>query len=171
MKFPTVTSRVIPCLALAAIAVSSCSATETDLPGDTMVLERGRDSSTGAPAITVYKTAACGCCRGWVAHLRANSFRVIAIDTSSAEIGRLKRAHGVPGSAASCHTAFVNGYVIEGHVPATDVQRLLKDSPGIVGIAVPGMPAGSPGMEGPVVDRYDVLALHPDGRHTVFARH
>lgn len=170
MHRPTHNSRFMSCLALAAIVASACSAEEAGLSRDTMRLARVRDSATGT-VVTVYKTPACGCCRGWVDHLRANSFRVIAIDTSSAEIERLKRAHGVPGFAASCHTAFVNGYLIEGHVPAADVQRLLKESPGIVGIAVPGMPAGSPGMEGPVVERYDVLALHADGRHTVFARH
>lgn len=162
-------SRFIALLACAAIAASACGTGDADRSRDTA--QPGVQDSAIGPTITVYKTAACGCCRDWVDHLRANSFRVVAIDTSTAGIDRLKRAHGVPASAGSCHTAFVNGYVVEGHVPAADVRRLLKESPRLVGIAVPGMPVGSPGMEGPAVERYDVLALYSDGRSTVFARH
>ena len=162
-------SRFIALLAIAVIAASACGPGDAEPYRDT-TQPKVQDSTFG-PTITVYKTAACGCCGDWVAQLRANSFRVVAIDTSAVGIDRLKRAHGVPASAASCHTAFVNGYIVEGHVPAADLRRLLRESPRLVGLAVPGMPVGSPGMEGPAMERYNVLALYSDGRSTVFARH
>lgn len=123
-----------------------------------------------APRVTVFKDPNCGCCRSWVEHLRKHGFDVVTRDTS--DLSGPKRTGRVPAQLHSCHTAFVNGYVVEGHVPATDIQRLLKEKPKVAGIAVAGMPAGSPGMEvGGRVDRYDVIAFNRDGSTRVFARH
>ena len=118
--------------------------------------------------VTVYKTPTCGCCRAWVDHLRGHGFEVVERD--SADLAPVKRAHGVPAELESCHTAIVAGYVVEGHVPADLVAKLLTERPDVAGLAVPGMPQGSPGMEGPVKEAYDVLAFQKDGRTTVYAR-
>ena len=122
-------------------------------------------------SITVYKDPSCGCCTKWVDHLRANGFAPEVHDRSDMEA--LKDSLGVPAALRSCHTAVVGAYVIEGHVPASDVTRLLASKPAkTVGVAVPGMPAGSPGMEmGGRVDRYDVIAFAPGGATRIFARH
>ena len=121
-------------------------------------------------SITVFKDPNCGCCTSWVEHLRKHGFVVIARDTS--DVDAVKRAGRVPDALYSCHTAFVSGYVVEGHVPAADIQRLLAEKPKVAGIAAAGMPAGSPGMEaGGRVDRYDVVAFSRDGSTRVFARH
>jgi len=122
-----------------------------------------------AAEVTVYKSPTCGCCKEWVKHLQANGFSVVAKDVPDVE--PYKDAHGVPPMLASCHTARVNGYTIEGHVPAVDIKRLLKERPQVRGLAVPGMPAGSPGMEGLFTQRYDVLTFDQDGRTAVYARH
>lgn len=123
-----------------------------------------------ANTVTVFKDPNCGCCKEWVTHLRKHAFTVVSRDTS--DVSGIKGTARVPRQLHSCHTAFVNGYVVEGHVPAADIQRMLKDKPKIAGIAVPGMPAGSPGMEVPGrVDRYEVIAFTRDGRTSVFARH
>jgi hypothetical protein len=120
--------------------------------------------------VTVFKDPNCGCCKEWVTHLRKHAFTVVARDT--ADVATIKATARVPRQLYSCHTAFVNGYVVEGHVPAEDIQRMLKEKPKIAGIAVGGMPAGSPGMEVPGrVDRYDVTAFGRDGSTSVFARH
>ncbi|HEU4629318.1 MAG TPA: DUF411 domain-containing protein [Gemmatimonadaceae bacterium] len=120
-----------------------------------------------APRVTVYKTPSCGCCKNWVEHLRANGFDVVAVDTN--DLAAVKAAHGVTRDIESCHTAVVDGYVIEGHVPADLVAKLLTERPDVAGLAVPGMPMGSPGMEGPMKEPYDVLAFQKDGRTTVYA--
>jgi len=122
-----------------------------------------------AAVITVYKDPNCGCCNNWVAHLIKHGFRVTEKNTS--EMTEIKRGLGVPEKLESCHTGVVNGYVIEGHVPAPDIKRLLKQKPRVVGLAVPGMPVGSPGMEGSRVDRYDVLSFDKAGNTKVFAKH
>ena len=123
------------------------------------------------PAVEVYKSVACGCCSKWVEHLQANGFTVRT--TNREDLADLKAKHGVPRRVQSCHMAIVNGYVVEGHVPAADVQRLLKERPPIVGLAVPGMPIGSPGMEmqGQKAQPFDVLAFDKDGQTRVFASH
>jgi hypothetical protein len=123
------------------------------------------------PTVEVYKSATCGCCSKWVEHLQANGFTVRT--TNREDLADLKAKHGVPRRVQSCHMAVVNGYVVEGHVPAADVQRLLKDRPAIVGLAVPGMPIGSPGMEmqGRKAQPFDVLAFDKDGKTQVFASH
>jgi hypothetical protein len=120
--------------------------------------------------ISVYKTASCGCCRLWVDHMKSNGFDPKVQDVEN--IGALKLKLGVREPIASCHTAEVGGYVIEGHVPADVVQRLLKERPKVAGLAVPGMPAGSPGMEVPGgrKDAYAVLTFTSDGKTAVYER-
>lgn len=120
--------------------------------------------------VTVYKDPNCGCCKNWIEHLRKHAFEVSARDTS--DLAGIKTANRVPEQLYSCHTALIGGYVVEGHVPAADIRRLLQEKPRIAGIAVPGMPIGSPGMEqGSRVDRYDVIAFNRDGSTYVFAKH
>lgn len=120
--------------------------------------------------VLMYKDPNCGCCSAWADHMRASGFRVNEIATS--EMADVKRKAGVPKAAGSCHTAKVGGYIIEGHVPAADVKRLLAEKPKVIGIAAPGMPMGSPGMEGPYpADRYDVVTFDDKGNSSVFSRH
>jgi hypothetical protein len=120
--------------------------------------------------VTVYKDPSCGCCKKWVEHLSANGFAPVARDRS--DMDALKDSLGIPVALRSCHTAVAGKYLIEGHVPAADLKRLLSASPkGILGLAVPGMPSGSPGMETGRTDRYDVLAFSADGKTRVFAAH
>lgn len=124
------------------------------------------------PAMTVYKSASCGCCKQWVDHARANGFTVRTVDTE--DLNGVKREMGIPAALASCHTVVVGSYLVEGHVPAADVKRLLRERPRVRGIAVPGMPIGAPGMEqGPVsgYERYDVIAFEQSGATRVFASH
>lgn len=120
-------------------------------------------------AITVYKDPDCGCCKTWIEHLRKNGFKVTSHDTR--DMTTIKANFGVKADLQSCHTAIVNGYVVEGHVPAADIKRMLQQRPKIAGIAVPGMPSGSPGMENGMTDRYSVIAFDRKGGTKVFARH
>jgi hypothetical protein len=122
------------------------------------------------PKMTVAKDPSCGCCGAWIDHVRAAGFPVEVLETP--EVNRLKVRLGVPQALASCHTAEVGGYVIEGHVPADAIKRLLAEKPQAKGLAVPGMPVGSPGMEvaGMAPDRYDVVLFGPTGQRT-FARY
>lgn len=126
-------------------------------------------ASDGSPTMTVYKSPTCGCCRAWVDHMKKAGFRVVSIDTS--DMNAVKHEHGVTNDIGSCHTATVGGYVIEGHVPAADVKRLLAERPSITGLAVPGMPVGSPGMEGIYSEKYNVVAFDRTGGRSVFATH
>ena len=121
--------------------------------------------------VTVYKTPTCGCCRAWVDHLRDAGFRVETVDRD--DLTMVNSANGVPERLASCHTATVGGYVVEGHVPAEDIRRLVRERPAVAGLAVPGMRVGSPGMEvaGRPADRYDVLSFDRAGVTSVFASH
>lgn len=121
------------------------------------------------PLITVYKDPDCGCCKAWVEYLRKHGYRVDAKDTR--DMDAIKASVGVPRSLVSCHTALIGGYIIEGHVPADDIARLLKQKPKIAGLAVPGMPAGSPGMEGAPPVHYRVMAFTRSGKTSVFASH
>ena len=126
--------------------------------------------AAAAATIEVVKSPYCGCCTGWVEHLRANGFTVRVIETE--DLAPVARRLGVPESLRSCHTARVEGYVIEGHVPAADIERLLRERPQAAGLAVPGMPVGSPGMEqGDRRQPYAPTLVHRDGRQQVFARH
>lgn len=123
-------------------------------------------ASAAAPVIDVYKSATCGCCGAWVKHLQENGFTVKAHDVADTSVYREK--FGMPQALGSCHTAMVDGYVIEGHVPAREIKQLLAQRPKAKGLAVPAMPLGSPGMEGPRSDPYDVLLVQADGRHAVY---
>jgi hypothetical protein len=112
--------------------------------------------------ITVHKDPNCGCCNGWVSHLREAGFTVRTVDT--AELDAVKARLGVPADLAACHTAQVAGYLVEGHVPAAAVKRFLSEKPNASGLAVPGMPVGSPGMEGGNPQPYEVVLFGPAGR-------
>jgi hypothetical protein len=121
------------------------------------------------PAIAVQKSPTCGCCTAWVGHLRAHGYPVKTEDIL--DLAPIKQKLGVPPALQSCHSASVEGYVIEGHVPADLIDRLLRERPAVVGLAVPGMPVGSPGMEAPgqTPERYQILAFDRSGRTTVYA--
>lgn len=125
-------------------------------------------------AITVHKTPSCGCCSVWVDHLRRNNFEVVVHDHD--DLGPIKQGLGVPPSLASCHTAEINGMFVEGHVPAREIRRMVDAAPHaafeIKGVAVPGMPIGSPGMEmGSRLDRYQVILVDEEGHDVVFAEY
>ncbi len=128
------------------------------------------DSRTAAPPIeiTVYKSPTCGCCAKWIEYLTASGFKVTTRNMDN--VDPVKDQNHVPAALRSCHTAVVNGFVIEGHVPAADIQRMLRDHPKIVGLSVPGMVTAPPGMEGPNAQAYDVVAFG-DGKTSVFAKH
>lgn len=125
----------------------------------------------GAPTVQVYKTPTCGCCGKWVAHLEANGFTTKV--TEMDDLAEVKAKHNIPQEAQSCHTGVVDGYVIEGHVPAADVHKLLKERPAVLGIAVPGMPIGSPGMEvpGQKPQPFRTMSFDKKGELQVFASH
>lgn len=133
------------------------------------VLAVGISMSAQRPVtVEVFKTATCGCCALWVKHLEENGFTTRVTDMD--DLSEVKKKHGVPQKAQSCHTAVVDGYAIEGHVPAAEVRRLLKERPAVAGLAVPGMPLGSPGMDfGGTKQPYDVLAFDKSGGTQVFA--
>ena len=118
--------------------------------------------------VVVYKTPTCGCCSQWVSHLREAGFEVEANDLN--DLSSIKNHYGVQRAFSSCHTAIVEGYVVEGHVPAEYVKRLLEERPDVAGLTVPGMPIGSPGMEGPNPQPYNVFSFDKEGRTEVFAR-
>jgi hypothetical protein len=126
-------------------------------------------TTAAPPAVVVYKSPSCGCCKTWMAHLEANGFKVTGKDMD--DVQPMKDDLGVPAKLASCHTAIVDGYVIEGHVPASDVQRLLKERPKIVGLSAPGMPPSAPGMDQPGKVPYDVVAFDAKGNTTIWAKH
>ena len=142
--------------------------------GGTLLLQGG-----GAPAvdddklITVYSTPTCGCCGDWEDHLRARGFEVDSRQVQHQSLNRIKLDSGIPFGLASCHTAFIGPYAVEGHVPASDIRRLMAERPEAVGLVVPGMPIGSPGMEieGRPAQAYDVLLLDAAGETSVFSHH
>ena len=119
-------------------------------------------ASAQEPAVLVHKDPSCGCCAGWVRHLKEAGFAVTVEETADLQV--VRKRLGVPADLAACHTAEIAGYVIEGHVPASAVRRLLKELPNATGVAVPGMPAGSPGMEGGAQQRYDAILFGATGR-------
>lgn len=122
-----------------------------------------------APRMVVYKSPTCGCCGQWVAYMRAQGFVVETKDVN--DLASVKESLGIPKSVWACHTAVVDGYVVEGHVPAEQVQRLLKERPDVAGIAVPGMPVGAPGMEVPgrPAEPFQVVAFDKSGEVEVIA--
>ena len=118
------------------------------------------------PVIEVYKSASCGCCSAWIEHLEANGFTVRAKNVEMP--AQYRKLAGIPDALGSCHTGLVNGYAIEGHVPASDIKQLLREKPKAKGLAVPAMPMGSPGMEGPRKDAYDVLLVKNNSSTEVY---
>ncbi|MEO1354115.1 MAG: DUF411 domain-containing protein [Cyanobacteria bacterium J06635_15] len=136
-------------------------------------IETGTDTArqvATAHELTVFRSPTCGCCGLWIEHMQAAGFQVK--DEIIEDMVAIKQQYDVPTSLASCHTTIVDGYVVEGHIPAEDVQRLLAEKPDVVGIAVPGMPIGSPGMEsGDYVEPYTVFSFLEDGTTAAFAEH
>ena len=145
--------RLSTCLILSMLLVSACT------PGN----------SQPRSNVVVYKTPTCGCCKQWVSHLEDAGFKVKTTDLD--DLSGIKEQFGVPQNLRSCHTAVVDGYVIEGHVPADVITKMLTEKPEIAGISVPGMPIGSPGMEVPgrPADRYKVMAFNKAGQAKVYA--
>jgi len=154
-------------LLLPALACGGGHAEADGTAGDRAVHSGGAKSVSATTRVLVYKTASCGCCNEWVEHLREAGFTVDTRDV--VDLMSIKRDAGVSAAHASCHTALADGYVVEGHVPADQIERLLAERPRVAGLAVPGMPVGSPGMEGPGAEPYQVLAFERGGGATVWA--
>jgi hypothetical protein len=148
----------------------AASATSAAVPTE-LAVATGAAAADAAelPVVHVYKTPTCGCCADWVDHIEAAGFRTEVQDLP--DLTAVRQRAGVPNGLASCHTALVGDYVIEGHVPASSILRLLQERPQAAGISVPGMPMGSPGMEGPWKDPYDVILFTRDGRGMVYESH
>lgn len=127
------------------------------------------ESGQAMPTVEVYKSAQCGCCKAWAEYLQKNGFAVILHDVNDVPATRKKL--GMPSQYGSCHTARIGQYLVEGHVPASDIKRLLKERPKAIGLAVPSMPPGSPGMESDHPVPYETLLIGKDGKASVFARH
>jgi len=145
-------------LAISGLVLSSCG------------IANAPDSDVFASEVTVFRSPTCGCCALWIKHMEAAGFRVK--DEVTEDMAAIKQQYGVSESLASCHTTVAAGYVIEGHIPAPDVERLLSEKPDVVGIAVPGMPIGSPGMEsGNYVEPYTVFSFDEKGATSSFAEH
>jgi hypothetical protein len=146
---------------LAVIGLSACGQQDASLSAIST-------AEPAQPELIVHKSASCGCCKVWVEHMRQHGFTAVVNDTEN--LSPIKEQVGVPYAMGSCHTAQVGGYFIEGHVPAEQVLRLLKEKPQAKGLTVPGMPVGSPGMEqGDVKEPYDVHLVHLDGTTSVYA--
>ena len=127
-------------------------------------------TAANAAQLTVFKSPYCGCCAKWIEHVEKHGFAVKIVETE--EMAAVKKRLGVPDSLASCHTTQAGGYFVEGHVPAADIKRLLAQKPKAAGIAVPGMPSGSPGMEmGGEAQPYAAILVRSDGTTSIFARH
>lgn len=125
-------------------------------------------AANAADTLVVYKTPTCGCCNDWVDHVKAHGFTVVAHDLN--DLSQIKQQLGVPAGRISCHTATVRGYTVEGHVPADLIAKMLAEKPRFRGLTVPGMPMGSPGMEGPWKDDYEVLSFDDAGNVAVYAK-
>ena len=134
------------------------------IAGAASMLQFGTLSAAADPVITVHRDPNCGCCLGWVQHLQEAGFPTKVLETR--DLDAVKARLGVPDDLAACHTAEVSGYVIEGHVPAVALQRFLAEKPNATGLAVPGMPIGSPGMEGGRPEQYKVVLFGPDGHRS-----
>ena len=134
-----------------------------------ILLANSSPSQQSGPLVTVFKLRTCSCCAKWVEHLKANGFAVKVQEVD--DTAPYERQYHVPKALSSCHTAVVDGYTIEGHVPAADIKRLLSERPKSVGLAVPGMPLGSPGMETGRSEAYSVLVFDEGGHSTVYARY
>ncbi|MEM8809939.1 MAG: DUF411 domain-containing protein [Cyanobacteria bacterium P01_G01_bin.38] len=151
-------------LMMVSLALTGCTGSDAGMAVDTA------KQIAMAHELTVFHSPTCGCCGLWIEHVQSAGFQIK--DEITEDMDPIKQAYGVPANLASCHTASVDGYVIEGHIPAEDLQRLLIEKPAIAGIAVPGMPTGSPGMEsGDYVEPYTVFSFTEDGAVATFAEH
>ena len=163
---------VVLCAVLA-MALSGMAQAAQQVPATAAAKGAEQAASTGSgqalPVVEVYKSAQCVCCKLWAEHLQKNGFKVILHDVDDVPAAREKL--GMPDQYGSCHTARAGQYLVEGHVPAADIKRLLKEHPNAIGLAVPAMPPGSPGMESDDPVPYDTLLVGKDGRARVFARH
>ena len=134
-----------------------------------LLVSAGSAWAQAATQVEVFKSPYCGCCEKWVEHMQKSGFKVNVHDVN--DVPAARKSLGMPDRVGSCHTAKVGGYLIEGHVPAADIQRLLKEKPKAVGLAAPGMPQGSPGMETATPVSYETLLVQADGSTAVFAKH
>ena len=159
---------LIPAVSRRASALASGNLPNGTLP-NAVLPASGTAPLAGSVAgkVLVYKDPSCGCCNEWVKHMQKAGFIVTA--QNATDMDAQKKRLGVPASLASCHTAVVDDYLVEGHVPADLVQRMLREKPAARGLAVPGMPNGSPGMEGPTKDNYDVMIFDRLGKAKVYA--
>lgn len=155
-------------LLAAVLFAAACGSPEAEGAEAPSAAQMLAEAGQPVPSVVVYKTPSCGCCNGWVDHLREAGFDVDARNVS--DIMSVKRDAQVPGHLSSCHTALIDGYVVEGHVPADQIARLLTERPEVLGIAAPGMPVGSPGMEGAGAKPYEVMTFDAEGGTEVFAR-
>jgi len=138
---------------------------ETEVLGS--VWDRETESYSGNMNMTVYRSPSCGCCGVWIEHAKHHGFQITDITTDDMEA--VKREHNIPRDLASCHTTIIDGYVMEGHIPVDDIKRFLKQTPNVVGLTVPGMPLGTPGMEaGDRKQPFDILAFDRNGQVQVF---
>lgn len=178
MPRDTMTTARTAALLLGSLALLACGNQAPDAhaghePATTIAAADAAANSDAAtqddPVVVVYKSPTCGCCTKWVDHMREAGFRLEVHDVPN--VAPIKAQHGVTHDLQSCHTALVDGYVFEGHVPAEVIRRFLAERPMFAGLAVPGMPMGSPGMEGPYKDRYDVIAFRRDGAREVYSSH
>lgn len=149
-----------------------CAALAFSLSGWAQPQGTAQAAAKGAeqlPTVEVYKSAQCGCCKTWAEHLEKNGFKVVLHDVNDIPAARKKL--GMPSQYGSCHTAKAGQYLVEGHVPAADIKRLFKERPKAIGLAVPSMPPGSPGMESDDPVPYETLLIGKDGKASVYARH
>ncbi len=153
-------------LPVLALTLAACQAPATDGPAEAAAVATAPDPSL--PVLTVYKSPTCGCCSTWAQAMERDGFRVETVDVD--DLAAVRDSLGVPGDLTACHTATVGGYTVEGHVPPAEVRRLLAERPEARGIAVPGMPIGSVGMEqGDQRQPYDVLLISDDGEAAVYS--
>lgn len=155
-----------------AFAVAGCTAKEAESSATVAAVDTP-SAVSASPSVTpvsikVYKTPTCGCCKAWVEHLEQNGFKAEVVDMP--DLSSVKTKYGVAPEHQSCHTAVVGDYTVEGHVPADVIMKMLNEKPAIAGLAVPGMPMGSPGMEGATKEPYDVLTFDRAGKTTVYAQ-
>ncbi|GMR17760.1 MAG: hypothetical protein BMS9Abin33_0153 [Gammaproteobacteria bacterium] len=126
-------------------------------------------NKTARPTVVVYKSPTCGCCKKWVEHLKENGFQVSSENVD--DLSAIKKRYGIKENIRSCHTAIIGQYIVEGHVPAQDIKRMLREQPGIRGISAPGMPLGSPGMEVEISKSFNVLSFDKSGKIEIYSKH
>ena len=167
--------KILVGLAFAALSLAACTKEEAqsavaENDGQVTAAPAAAVATTDSTAIamTVYKDPNCGCCAKWVEHAKAHGFAVTTMDMP--DLSMVKQKYGIGPELQACHTAVVGDYAFEGHVPADVILKMLKEKPSISGLAVPGMPTGSPGMEGATRERYDILTFDRAGRTTVYAQ-